>query len=297
MAFTRRFLPSMQVLCAFEAAARLQSFTAAADELSLTQSAVSRQIRALEQTLGGELFHRERQTVRLTRAGESYAREIRDSLTKVSAATLGFRANPRGGSLNLAALPTFCARWLAPRLPDFFEKNPDIIVNLNTRLAPFDFDFDTMDAAIHFGLPEWPGADLDVLMGEEVVPVCSRRLYKTLDIEAPGDLLDAPLLHLISRPDAWERWFRAMDVAFDDIHGMLTDNFAVSTQTAIAGLGIALLPRFLIGEELERGELVIAYDAPQASVERYFLAWPARSSEYPPLVHFREWILSQCSVV
>ena len=169
----RKYLPSMSVLCAFEAAARHQSFTGAALELSLTQSAVSRQIRALEELLGTDLFVRERQTVRLNKAGEAYAREIREALKRVSAATLGFRANPQGGTLNIAILPTFGTRWLAPRLPAFMAANP-ASPSTATRPEQFDFATEPVDAAIHFGLPVWPGAELDFLMSEQVVPACSR---------------------------------------------------------------------------------------------------------------------------
>jgi len=280
----------MTVLCAFEAAARHQSFTAASAELSLTQSAVSRQIRALEEQLGSELFVRERQTVRLTRAGEAYAQEVRGALKRIASATLGFRANPRGGTLNLAILPTFGTRWLAPRLPRFIADNPGVTINLTTRLAPFDFQVETVDAAIHFGLPDWPGAELDLLMNETVVPACSRELKRAHKFSKAADLSKAPLLHLVSRPDAWERWFRAKGVQIDDVHGMLVDQFAMAAQAAISGLGVALLPRFLIEPELARGDLVEAVKAPMESSERYYLAWPAGRAGYPPLQAFREWI-------
>lgn len=279
----------MGVLRAVEAAARLGSFTAAASELHLTQSAVSRQIRALEEQLGAELFTRERQTVRLTMAGEAYAQEIRAALRRVSAATLAFRANPRGGTLNLAILPTFGTRWLAPRLPQFLAHNPGITVNLTTRLVPFDFQAESMDAAIHFGTPQWPGATLDCLMNETVVPVCSPGLLAQHPIRSAADLLSAPLLHLVSRPDAWERWFAAMGVHAAEVHGMLVDQFAVAAQAATAGLGCALLPRFLIDGELARGDLVIPVDGPLESGS-YYLAWPAHREGYPPLQAFRDWI-------
>lgn len=290
MAFPRRFLPPMPLLCAFEAAARSQSFTAAAAELNLTQSAVSRQIRALEELLGSDLFIRERQTVRLTLAGDAFAQEIRGALERISAATLGFRANPQGGTLNLAILPTFGTRWLAPRLSGFLSANPGITINLTTRFAPFDFQSETVDAAIHFGLPDWPGAELDFLMTETVVPACNRDLRDTHRFAQPADLLKAPLLHLVSRPDAWERWFKQMGTDIHDVHGMLVDQFALAAQAAISGLGVALLPRFLIEHELARGDLVEAIDGPLESAERYYLAWPSSRSAYPPLQAFRQWL-------
>ena len=282
----------MSLLRAFESAARHQSFTAAAAELHLTQSAVSRQIRALEELLHSSLFVRERQTVRLTLAGQAYAQEIRVSLLRISNATLGFRTNPKGGTLNLAILPTFGTRWLAPRLPDFLAQHPGITLNLTTRLARFDFELEAVDAAIHFGLPHWPGAELEFLMCETVIPACSRVLREQYRFAAPTDLLQAPLLHLVSRPEAWQRWLQAHGALVSEARGMLFDQFAVATQAAISGLGVALLPRFLIEAELARGDLVEAVsDAqPIESAERYYLAWPMNRSSYPPLQAFRQWI-------
>ena len=165
---SRKYLPSMGLLVAFEACARLQKFTAAAQELNLTQSAVSRQIRGLEEAVGVDLFHRERQTVRLTPAGELYAQEIRAALDAVASATLRLRASPGAGTLTLAILPTMGTRWLAPRLPRFAQDHPGITLNLVTRLEPFDLDAEGVHAALHYGDPVWPRAELDVLFEETV---------------------------------------------------------------------------------------------------------------------------------
>ena len=290
MLASRRFLPSISLLAAFEAVARAGSVTAAARELDLTQSAVSRQIKALEEQLGVELFLRERQTVRLTLAGDSYAREIREALRRISSASLNLRANPHGGTLNLAILPTFGTRWLAPRLGRFLSKNPGVTINLVTRLSSFDFRLDSIDAAIHFGHPHWPGAELTFLMSEWTIPACSPQFVKEHAIGEAGDLLDVPLLHLTTRPDAWENWFSENGVAFQSLQGMLFDQFATAAQAAIAGLGIALLPTFPIEEELKRGDLVAAIDRTTESRERYYLAYPAERADYAPLAAFREWI-------
>ena len=292
MLLSRRFLPPMSLLCAFEAAARHQSFTAAAAELHLTQSAVSRQIRALEERLEAELFVRERQTVRLSPAGQAYAQEIRGALMRISTATLGFRANPRGGSLNLAILPTFGTRWLAPRLPQFFSAHPGITINLTTRLSQFDFQLEAVDAAIHFGLPHWPGAELAFLMSETVVPACSPALLAQHGFAQPQDLLQAPLLHLASRPDAWQRWLSVHHAPMAEGQGMLFDQFATAAQAAIAGVGVALLPRFLIERELAQGDLVRALPhlPEMESAERYYRAWPTSRGNYPPLQSLREWL-------
>ena len=282
----------MSLLCAFEASARHQSFTAAAAELHLTQSAVSRQIRALEERLGTELFVRERQTVRLSPAGQAYAQEIRGALMRISNATLGFRMNPQGGSLNLAILPTFGTRWLAPRLPQFLAAHPGITINLTTRLSQFDFQLEAVDAAIHFGLPHWPGAEMELLLSETVVPACSPAMLAQYQFAQAEDLLKAPLLHLTSRPDAWRRWFESQHCSMGEVQGMLFDQFATTAQAAMAGVGVALLPRFLMERELKAGDLVAALpQAPELeSAERYYLVWPNSRADYPPLQAFRAWL-------
>ncbi len=235
---------------------------------------MSRQIQALEEVLGSPLFTRERQTVALTTAGEVYLQEIRAALERISTATLGFSANPKGGTLNLAILPTFGTRWLAPRLPMFLAENPGITINLTTRLARFDFQLEPLDAAIHFGRSNWPGAELDMLMSESVVPACSPAFRKAHRLRKAADLAAVPLLHLISRPEAWKKWFEAQRVNAPTAQGMFFDQFAVIAQAAISGMGVALLPKLLIEIELSRGDLVEVVKAPMKSDEQYFLAWP-----------------------
>lgn len=289
----RRFLPSFSLLSAFEAAARTGSVTAAANELGLTQSAVSRQIAALERQLDVVLFLRERQTIRLTIAGDTYAREVREALRRISNASLNLRANPAGGTLNLAILPFFGSRWLVPRLPQFLAAYPGVVVNLITRLEPFDFRFDTLDAAIHFGQPRWPGASLTFLKDEEVMPVCAPAFRSRCQFSSSEELVGTALLHLNTRPDAWEGWFAHQKIPFETLHGMLFDQFSTMLDAAIAGIGIALLPKFLIARELEDGLLVPAVKVPAMHSGQYFLAFPQERGSYPPLTAFRNWILSE----
>ncbi|WP_192258602.1 LysR family transcriptional regulator [Mesorhizobium caraganae] len=293
MLSVRRFVPSLSLLMAFEAAARTGSVTTAASELSLTQSAVSRQIKMLEEQLGVELFHRERQTIRLTGGGEVYAREIRESLRKISAASLMLRTNPLGGTLTLAILPTFGTRWLAPRLPGFLAANPGITINLVTKLSPFDFRLEPIDAAIHFGTAEWPGGDLTLLRSETVIPACSQELRHFHQFRYPIDLKKVPLLHLTTRPRAWERWFAMNGEPTQPVPGMLFDQFATAAQAAIASMGVGLLPQFLIEDELATGKLVSALDLPMKSAEAYYLAWPHEREKHPPLVSFRNWLVAE----
>ncbi|RMX07950.1 LysR family transcriptional regulator [Corticibacter populi] len=290
--FARRDLPPTSLLIAFESVARLLSFTAAASELHLTQSAVSRQIRALEEFLGIALFIRERQTVRLSGVGQTYAQEVREALTRITSATLACKANPQGGVLNLAILPTFGTRWLAPRLPDFFQRHPGTTLNISTRLAAFDFQLDPQDAAIHFGESHWPGSESTFLMNETVVPACSPEFLAQNPIDGVPGLSRQSLIHLASRSGAWPAWFRTQGMEPPEAPGMHFDQFATAAQAAVAGIGVALLPSFLIARELQQGELVSAVPGlpPVQSIGAYYLVWPTRRANYPPLAAFRSWL-------
>lgn len=290
---SRKYLPPMGLLVAFEACARLQKFTSAAHELSLTQSAVSRQIRALEDIVGVELFVRERQAVRLTPAGEIYAEEIRQSLRDIGNSTLRIKASPGTGILTLAILPTMGTRWLAPLLPSFVQQNPGVTLNLVTRLEPFNMDADDVHAAFHYGAPEWPHAELDFLFEETIFPACSKGLKAQHGFARAQDLLAAPLLHLTSRRQAWTQWFESQGIEGPQTGGISIDQFATATQAASAGLGVALLPEFLFRAELERGELVSALDVRSRSQGSYYLACAASKTWYPPLKAFRQWIKEQ----
>jgi LysR family transcriptional regulator, glycine cleavage system transcriptional activator len=290
---SRRFLPSISLLSAFESAARTQSFSQTARELDLTQSAVSRQIMALEGQLGVELFVRDKKRVHLTLAGERYANEIRAALKSIASASLALKANPEGGTLNLAILPTFGTRWLAPRLPDFLAKHPGVTVNLTTRLYPFNFESDRQDAAIHFGRDDWPMTHADYLFDETVIPVCSPEFLNAQRITKPEDFLQAPLLHLATRPDAWPIWLSAQGVSSTGKGGMVFDQIATMAQGCVHGIGLALLPEFLIENELATGKLVPAMSLPMKSVGSYFLVWPSTREGYPPLERFRAWLKAE----
>ena len=290
MAIPRRFLPPTAMLAAFEAAARTGSFTQAAVELNLTQSAVSRQIRTLEERLGADLFVRERQTVILTAAGVKYARDIRHALKHIGDASMAIRASPRTASLDLAVVPGFAERWLIPRLPSFCSANPDLIINFSTRTTPIEFDAEPFDAAIHFGQPMWMGAESIPLMRESVFALASAAFAETHPFPSPEDLLTAPLLILRSRPDAWERWFLSNGVYYDSVTGPLFDQFETMASAAKAGLGVALLPAVLYQQEITRGELVPLFDKVTPSDNSYHLLWPQSRRDNPELILFRDWL-------
>ena len=286
---SRRFLPSMSSLLALEAVGRLGGASAAAREMSLTHGAISRQLKVLEEQFGSRLVIRDGGRLRLTPAGEEYCGVVRRALNDLSRASLALKANPSGGSLNLSVLPAFAMHWLAPRLKGFAGKYPEVTLNLSTRLVPFDFAREDFDAAIHFGNRDWPNVHYLRIAGEEVVPVCAPGMLKETEIE-PADLLEYPLLHLETRPYAWERWFEEFGVPAKSLPGMLFDQFSTMAQAAAHRLGIALLPTHLAEIEIGRGGLVRASATSKASLGSYFLVWPEGGRERPPLVSFRQWL-------
>ena len=289
----RRFLPSVPLLAAFEAAARTGSITEAAAELSLTQSAVSRQIKALEEQLGCELFVRHKQKIRLTFGGQIYAREIRQALGRISSASLNLLANPSGGTLTIGVPPTFGARWLTRRLPRFVEANPGVMLTVLSRLTQFDFQEDVIDVAVYFGKEPWVGAEMIRLGGETMVPVCSPALAQRYAFVRADDIRKAPLLHLTTRPDAWERWLSHHGVDDRGVHGMLFDQFGALYEAAASGLGVALLPEFLFANEIGSGQVQCALPLPVESEGAYHLCWPGDRGDHPLLARFRDWVVTE----
>lgn len=293
MALPRRFLPPLSALTAFEAAARHESFTAAARELNISQAAVSRRIQLLEEILGQTLFERIRQRVVLSPAGAAYARELQDALGRIGTATVNTMA-ARGGqaTLNIATLPTFGTRWLIPRLPDFAAKHPQITVNLPTRIEGFDFTAEPLDAAISFGDPVWPGAIVDRLIEEELVPVASRKLLGKHRIRKPEDLFRIPLLQQSTRLSAWPDWFAALNIACPPVPlGPRYGQFAMVVQAAVIGMGAAIVPRFLIEHELRNGDLVVPFPQSIGSRQAYCLFYPEAKRNDPALRAFRDWLV------
>ncbi len=284
------------MLAAFDAAARTGSFTVAARELNLTQGAISKQINALEDQLGVALFDRLPSKITLTEAGNAYASDIQSALGTIRSASLRAMTGPRGGVLNLAVLPTFGTRWLMPRLPSFLKENPDITISFATKLKPFDFRNEDLHAAIHYGAPDWPNTDSTYLMGEEVVPVCSPGFLQDNRLTEPGDLMNVPLLHISSRPNAWVNWFKAHGLSMKRSEGMYFEQFTTAAQAVAAGLGVVLLPKFLTQNELDRNELVLVFEQPMKSESGYFLITPHERSNYAPVVAFREWLLHQVAI-
>lgn len=288
----RRFCPSLTDLQAFEVAARHSSFTRAAQELCVTQGAVSKQVKHLEQFLGVELFLRIRQGLVLTEAGQSYLKKIQAGLGQIEAATVELIAHQgKGGTLYLTCMPTFGARWLIPRLAAFMRVRPDIHVEFLPHRLGYDFSNHELDAAVRFGDGIWPGSGADYIVGRDVVPVCSPRLISG-GCEQADELLRYPLLHHTSALEGWRDWFEQAGCdTRRALEGARFDQYSLLSQAAAAGFGIALIPRCLIEDELRDGKLAVALRLPIRARQGYYLCYPEQKASLPILQAFRAWLM------
>jgi LysR family glycine cleavage system transcriptional activator len=292
----RRKIPNTGALIAFEAAARHESFTKAAEDLALTQSAVCRQIAGLEDFLGVALFRRTKRGVKLTAAGLTYSRQVAARLDAVEHDTLALMAHQgQGATLELAVVPTFTTKWLLPRLAKFLRAHPGITVNLTTSTRPFLFADTEFDAAIYFGDAGWPGTEAHYLMRENPVPVCSPRLLAPLSRKKrkldPEDMMTLPLLQQSTRPYAWRHWFASAGVqASQDMAGPRYELFSMLAQAAMHDMGVALIPPMMIEDELASGRLVVACNHAYLSDKAYYLIFPEGKAETAALHDFKKWL-------
>jgi len=291
----RRFLPPMGQLIALDAVVRLGSVTDAATELSLTQSSVSRLIQSLETQLGVPLFLRQKQRLIPTETATGLQRDIGQALDLIQRASMSAIANPGGGTLSLAVLPTFGARWLGPRLGRFLGTHPGVSVNLTTRIRQFSFDGDGVDAAIFFGAADWPGARHLKLFDERLTACASPGFLAQHPVQGPGDVDGLPRLQLETRSEGWTDWCAAQGVPEGGAPGMLMDQFSMMIQAAISGLGIALLPDYLARSEIDEGRLAPVLRPAVPASGAYWLAWPEDKDRFPPLMRFRDWLAEEVS--
>lgn len=291
----RRKIPSTGALCAFESAARHESFTKAADELAVTQSAICRQIGTLEDFLGVKLFRRSRRGVALTEAGVAYSRRVVARLDDFERDTLELMARGgQGATLELAVVPTFATKWLLPRLPRFHEAHPDITVNLTSQTRPFLFEGTEFHAAIHAGPGIWPGTEGLRLMGETLVALCSPSLLTSRAALKRGDWKRYRLLQQSTRPYAWREWFASQGMEVEgDMAGPRLELFSMVAEAAKQGMGIALMPRLLVEDELKSGQLVQVSSHEHPSSRSYYLIFPEEKAENAALGRFRDWIAGQ----
>lgn len=292
----RRKIPSHSALMAFEAAARHGSFARAADELSLTEGAISRQIGRLEGFLGVTLFERTGNRVRLLPNGERYAAQVREVLDRLDRESQYLMGQPDdGASLDIAALPTFATRWLIPRLARFQRLHPNVTVHLAERMEPFVLAGSGFDAFIHFDHPAWTGAHTHALLNEVLVPVCHPGLLVGGTAVPPLDAL--PRLHRRQNPDAWQRYAEETGARLTHpAAGARFDLHAMLIEAALAGLGVALLPRLYVEAELAQGRLAAPWPQAGTVSKTFCLVLPAPLELCArPMQAFARWLLGEAA--
>ncbi|MFG1270498.1 transcriptional regulator GcvA [Xanthobacter sp. DSM 14520] len=288
-------LPSLSALRTFEAAARHLSFTRAAEEMHLTQSAVSRHIRALEDFLEVPLFHRIQQRLVLTPAGSAYLADIRQHLEGLQAATLKMLTKEAGGVLNVATLAAFGTKWLIPRLAHFHKLHPNVLLNLVTRSGEAELINEKFDVGIYYGEGNWKGVVSFRISSEDLVLVVAENYRPNgRQIASPHDVSSGTLLQQSKRPNIWREWFaQAGIVGVNPWAGPRFEHFYMVIQAAIAGLGCALLPEILIGDELKSGRLIAPFSARLKTQEAYYLVLTEKAVGIDSCDIFKNWILSE----
>lgn len=288
-----RKLPPLNSLRAFEVAARHLSFTKAAEELFVTQAAISHQIKALEDFLGVQLFIRRNRKLLLTDEGQLYWPKIRDVFEKLVNATEQVKAKGATGSLTVSVIPTFATLWLVPRLSEFNELYPDIDVRIKASDTEVDFVREDVDVAIYYGKGDYDNLISDRLFEEHLTPVCSPQLLEDKPLNDPAGLKNHTLLHDIST-DEWRIWLKHADVEGIDLdRGTVFSHSGMVLQAARHAQGIAMGHSVLSEMDLESGRLVAPFDIVVDSGFSYDLVCPENSHDRPKIVAFREWLLSK----
>ena len=291
-----RRVPPLNPLYTFEAAARHGSFTLAADELHVTQGAVSRQVRTLEKYLGVNLFERRHRSVRLTRPGKSFHEDLKAGFEQLEAATGRLMANRARQTLIVRAYGTFATRWLIPRLAAFHEANPKISVDLTASMQPVDFEHEDVDIAVHFGVAEdRPGLHQSLLLPVAIVPVCSPRLIRShRPLRHPSDLQHYTLLHTMARPGDWPNWLAANGVVADwTTRGYRFESSSMAYEAAIKEIGVAAAVTALVQSDLKEGRLIAPFSMTLSTPYAYWLVHPPAKTANPAVSVFRNWIVDE----
>jgi LysR family glycine cleavage system transcriptional activator len=293
----RKALPSIMSLRAFEAVARHQSFTRAAAELNLTQTAISHQIKNLEDLLRVPLFKRERNIIRLTDVGLKYLDTVRSAITQITTATDQVLDGNRGNVLTVSCLTAFAVKCLIPELKDFRRRHPDILLRIGT-VVSFDLlQHHDYDVAIRYGTGEWRGFVAHKIAEEEVFPVCSPRLLKNGPrLRAPKDLR----LHTVIRTssfalrDEWPMWLEAAGIPkLEFADEIACDLLFPSIQAAVDGLGVVMGRTAVVNSDIAAGNLVEPFSIRLPSAAGYHVVSPTERAELPMVAKFRDWVLSR----
>ena len=291
-----RRLPPLNALKAFEAAARHESFTRAAEELCVTQGAVSHQVKALEAELGLKLFTRERQRLVITEQGREYLAVLRDAFDRIALGTERLRQRQSSGVLTVSTSPDFAAKWLVNRLGRFSERHPTIDLRVSAAMHHVDFAREDVDVAVRHGEGNWPGLHTVRLSPEQLFAVCSPKLLSgSRAIREPADILKHPLLHMDDRKD-WARWLEAAGLAdADALHGPVLNRASMIIDAAVDGQGIALARTTLAAWDLINGRLVRPFPLALPLMKTYWIVCPKATASLPKIVAFRDWLLSEAA--
>ncbi len=289
-----RRLPPMNTLRAFEAAARYLSFTEAAEELHVTQAAVSHQIKSLEQALGVRLFRRLNRAIRLTGEGQEFVSEVRKALAHLAAGMDKLSAPDAGGPLTISVLPSFASKWLVPRLGRFRDRHPEIDVRISASIQLTDFQRDDVDLVVRYGKGVWDGVHTVRMMTEDIYPVCSPALVVgPRALRQPEDLRHHTLLHDDAEVD-WAMWLLAAGMAdIESAHGPFFTDSAMVIQAAIAGQGVALARGALAADDIAAGRLVKPFDFVIPAEYAYYILGLEANRDRPKIAAFRDWLLEE----
>jgi LysR family glycine cleavage system transcriptional activator len=295
-AVMRRSLPPLNAIRSFEAAARHQSFTRAADELCVTQGAVSHQVKALEAELGLKLFNRERQGLAITGAGRDYLAVVRDAFDRIALGTNRLLQRLNSGVITVSMSPDFAAKWLVIRLERLAEAYLEIELKVSATMHHVDFAREDVDLAIRHGAGDWVGLDAVNLCTEKLFPVCSPALLVSQrGIHGPEDVLQFLLLHLNDRRD-WSRWLEAAGASGEGLlHGPILNHASMLIDAAIDGQGIALARTALAAADLINGRLVRPFPTTLPLKNTYWIVCPKATSELPKISTFRDWLLAEAA--
>ena len=291
-----RRLPPLNALKAFEAAARHESFTRAAEELCVTQGAVSHQVKALEAELGVKLFNRERQRLIITGAGRDYLGVVRDAFDRIAVGTERLVQRQSSGVLTVSTSPDFAAKWLVHRLGRFAEAYPDVDLRVSATMHHVDFAREDVDIAVRHGDGNWPGNDVTRLSPEQLFAVCSPKLLSTRHrLSKPSDVLKFPLLHLDDRT-AWAKWLEVAGFAAAELsQGPVFNRASMVIDAAVDGQGIALARTTLAAWDLISGRLVRPFSDTLPLSKTYWIVCPKATSLLPKITMFRDWLLGEAA--
>jgi LysR family glycine cleavage system transcriptional activator len=291
-------LPSLNGLRAFEASARLMSFTHAAAELNVTQTAISHQIRRLEEQIGIKLFIRQNRTLALTQQAQDYLPSVRAAFEDLRRATARLLRSDHDGRLTVSTTASLATKWLVSRVAAFQDANPGLEVRITTSTHLVDFRREEVDVAVRYGRGYWPGLRAVWLMAERLFPVCAPSLLAGPEpLRQPGDLAHHTLLHTMVSRDDWRLWLTAAGLphAIAARRGLTFDQYFTAFQAAMEGLGVALGRQSLVEADIAAGRLVAPFATELPQDAGYYVVTPETTADTPKIVLFRDWLLASAT--